>query len=132
MTPLFRKLNLADHKQIVVLNSPESFVKELDALSGVKVKRVATVTQPVSFGIAFVRTFAEVEMAASLLLPKAVGDATVWFAYPKGSSKRYLCEFKRDTGWAAVREYGFDTVRVVAIDEDWSALRFRRVEAIGR
>jgi hypothetical protein len=25
---------------------------------------------------------------------------------------------------------GFDTVRAVAIDEDWSALRFRRIEYI--
>jgi aryl carrier-like protein len=25
---------------------------------------------------------------------------------------------------------GFDSVRMVAIDEDWSALRFRRVEFI--
>jgi hypothetical protein len=27
---------------------------------------------------------------------------------------------------------GFDTVRQVAIDDDWSALRFRRVEYIKR
>jgi hypothetical protein len=29
-----------------------------------------------------------------------------------------------------MRAAGFDTVRQVAIDEDWSALRFRRVEYI--
>ncbi len=29
-----------------------------------------------------------------------------------------------------MRLTGFDTVRQVAIDEDWSALRFRRVEFI--
>jgi hypothetical protein len=54
----------------------------------------------------------------------------IWFAYPKASSKRYRCEFNRDTGWAAVRAVGFDTVRQVAIDGDWSALRFRRIEYI--
>ena len=54
----------------------------------------------------------------------------VWFAYPKGSSKKYKCEFNRDTGWSAVGKQGFEPVRMVASDEDWSALRFRRVEFI--
>jgi hypothetical protein len=54
----------------------------------------------------------------------------LWFAYPKGSSKKYTCEFNRDSGWKVIRSLGFDSVRQVAIDEDWSALRFRRVEYI--
>jgi hypothetical protein len=37
----------------------------------------------------------------------------------------------RDTGWDVLRRAGFDTVRLVAIDADWSALRFRRKEHIG-
>jgi hypothetical protein len=32
----------------------------------------------------------------------------------------------------ALRESGFDSVRQIAIDEDWSALRFRRNEFIER
>ncbi|HNM27658.1 MAG TPA: hypothetical protein PKL15_19570, partial [Saprospiraceae bacterium] len=51
-------------------------------------------------------------------------------AYPKGSSKTYRCEFNRDNGWQALGEVGYEPVRQVAIDEDWSALRFRRVEFI--
>jgi len=37
-----------------------------------------------------------------------------------------------DKGWDALTGAGFDTVRLVAIDADWSALRFRRKEHIGR
>jgi hypothetical protein len=40
------------------------------------------------------------------------------------------CDFNRDTGWASLGAAGFEGVRMVAIDEDWSALRFRRVEFI--
>jgi len=29
-----------------------------------------------------------------------------------------------------IRDAGFDSVRAVAIDDDWSALRFRRVEFV--
>ena len=54
----------------------------------------------------------------------------MWLAYPKGSSKRYTCVFTRDTGWASMGEAGFEPVRMIAIDEDWSALRFRRAEFI--
>jgi hypothetical protein len=42
----------------------------------------------------------------------------------------YRCDFHRDTGFDGSRAAGFDSVRIVAIDDDWSALRFRRVESI--
>src|SRR5262249_31845303 len=77
-----------------------------------------------------VRTLAEVESAAAAVLAKSLGDAVIWFAYPKASSRRYRCEFNRDSGWAEVGKAGFESVRQVAIDEDWSALRFRRVEYV--
>jgi hypothetical protein len=54
----------------------------------------------------------------------------VWFAYPKQSSKKYTCEFNRDSGWAELGKAGFEPVRMVAIDADWSAVRFRRVDFI--
>ncbi len=130
MTPLFNKLNLKGQKEIVVLNAPESFQAELDALEGVTIHRDAAAVERVEFALAFVMTTAEVNAAAEAILPKAQGDAVVWFAYPKGTSKRYRCEFNRDTGWAPLGAAGFEGVRMVAIDEVWSALRFRRAEFI--
>ena len=130
MTPLFNKLNLKGQKEIVVLNAPESFQAELDALDGVTVHRDAAEVERVEFALAFVMTTAQLNAAADAILPKAQGDAVVWFAYPKGTSKRYRCEFNRDSGWAPLGAAGFEGVRMVAIDEDWSALRFRRAEFI--
>ena len=128
MTPLFKKLNLGIHKSILLLNAPESFESEIAALEGVAVIRDPSSLSTIPFLLVFVQTLAEVEMIAASL--SSSGDVVVWFAYPKGSSKRYLCEFNRDTGWAAVMAAGFDRVRQVAIDEDWTALRFRRIEYI--
>jgi hypothetical protein len=68
--------------------------------------------------------------ATEALTRAAQGDAALWMVYPKGSSKRYRCEFNRDTGWAALGEAGYEPVRMVAVDEDWSALRFRKAEFI--
>lgn len=77
-------------------------------------------------------TAAGVDRATAALTAHATDDVILWMVYPKGSSKRYTCEFNRDTGWAALGAAGFEPVRMVAIDEDWSALRFRRVQNIRR
>lgn len=130
MTPLFNKLNLKGQNEIVVLNAPGSFDRELDALQGVTVHRDASALERVDFAIAFVTSSAQLQAAADDVLAKAQGDAVVWMAYPKGTSKRYRSEINRDSGWAPLGAAGFEGVRQVAIDEDWSALRFRRVEHI--
>jgi hypothetical protein len=130
MTPLFKKLNLKDQRSIVVLSAPASFEPELAALGDVTVIRKIGKTATFDFAIAFVMTQKQLNEASAALAGAAKGDAILWMAYPKGSSKRYTCEFNRDDGWDVLAQAGFEGVRMVAIDEDWSALRFRRVEFI--
>jgi hypothetical protein len=128
MTPLFKKLNLGDLRSIHVLNAPASFEAELKQLDAVTVRR--TVQGNVLFALAFVTTSADAASAVGKLVKAADADALLWMVYPKTTSKRYKCEFNRDTGWASLGEAGYEPVRQVAIDEDWSALRFRRAEFI--
>jgi len=130
MSIIFNKLNLKGQTEILVLNAPESFEPELAALNNVTIWRNAGDVKEIAFSLAFVTRQKEVDAIAKTVALKAKGDAIVWFAYPKGTSKKYKCEFNRDTGWAALGAAGFEGVRMVAIDEDWSALRFRRVEFI--
>jgi hypothetical protein len=130
MSSVFEKLNLKQQREILVVNAPQSFEAELSALKGVTVLRDLKKIKTIHFALAFTTKQAEVDTLSELLASKAEGDVLLWFAYPKATSKRYKCEFNRDTGWNAVRSLGFDTVRQVAIDEDWSALRFRRTEYI--
>jgi hypothetical protein len=130
VTLLFKKLNLKDQKQVLILNAPDSFEPELETLEGVTVQRDLVEVQTITFSLAFVTKQAEVDELVGAIAPKTQGDAIVWFAYPKGTSKKYKCEFNRDTGWAVLGEAGFEGVRQVAIDADWSALRFRKVEFI--
>lgn len=132
MKSIFEKLNLKAQREIVVLNAPQSFEAELAALAkrGVSVLRAPQGGAAIEFAIAFATQQNEVDALSETFASKSEGDAIVWFAYPKGTSKRFTCDFNRDTGWDAMRRAGFDTVRQVAIDEDWTALRFRRVEYI--
>jgi hypothetical protein len=129
-SPLFKKLNLGAHQEIAVFNAPDSFESELKQLKGVKIVRDPSKPNEVKFGLAFAITQAQLDRVSRMLAAGSEGDAVIWFAYPKGSSKRYTCEFNRDSGWSVIRAAGFESVRMVAIDEDWSALRFRRVEYV--
>jgi len=130
VTPLFQKLNWKPQREMVVFNVPTEFETELSKLKDVKIIRDPKKPTAVEFALAFAMQQAELDRLSRTLAAGVTGDAVLWFAYPKGTSKRYTCEFNRDTGWQVIRKAGFDSVRQVAIDEDWSALRFRRNEFI--
>ncbi len=127
---LFVKLNLGAHTRIHVLNAPASFAPVLQELTGVDVRSSLGARDRTSWVIGFAITQAELDAVSAKIGKAAEGDVVVWIAYPKKSSKRYRCEFDRDSGWTALGAAGFEPVRMVAIDEDWSALRFRKAEHI--
>jgi hypothetical protein len=121
---------LKAQSEIAVFNVPASFEAELAQLKGVKILRDARKPTAIQFALAFVMQQSELNRLSRILADGSEGDALLWFAYPKGTSKRHSCDFNRDTGWQVIRKAGFDSVRQVAVDEDWSALRFRRVEYV--
>jgi hypothetical protein len=132
MGSVFEKLNLGSWQEMVVLGAPESFKPELARLPVITIHHHLESVAEVGFWLAFVTRKSEVEKLAPEIARRAKGDAIVWFAYPKGTSKKYTCDFNRDTGWTSLRKLGFDSVRAVAIDEDWTGIRFRRKEFIKR
>lgn len=127
---IFTKLNLKEQREIVVLNAPASFESALKGLKSATILRDVRKAKRIDFLLAFVTTRQEIDRIANAIARLTEGDAVVWFAYPKGTSKRYRCDVNRDTGWEPLGKAGFEHVRLVAIDEDWSALRFRRVEFV--
>jgi hypothetical protein len=131
MTPLFKKLNYKGQPKITILWPPDSFRPERDAMASVaEISEDFDGIPDSAFFIGFAQRQQEVDAIADAIGQAAAGDVTIWIAYPKASSKRYSCDFNRDTGWEKMGEFGFEPVRQVAIDEDWSALRFRRVQHI--
>lgn len=130
MTPLFKKLNYKKQSVVYVLQAPEELAMELEAMSEVCEIRRKLGKLPVEFVLVFVTKQAEIERFALLLSNALTSDAVMYFCYPKGTSKKYTCDFNRDTGWQVLGDLGFEPVRIVAVDENWSALRFRKVEHI--
>jgi hypothetical protein len=127
---IFDKLQLKDQADIVVLDAPDSFEKQIKVLQGVRVHRKFS-SAASGFSLAFLTTQAQLERLARSIGAHVQGDAVVWVAYPKGTSRRYKSELNRDCGWKPLADLGYETVRMVAIDDDWSALRFRKAEFVG-
>jgi hypothetical protein len=131
MTPLFKKLNFKNQKEIFIINGPKEFEleqKEISNFTRVKTKLVQT--EPIEFVLSFVKSKEEIENLTQTIIPLLKEDALLWFAFPKGSSKKYKVEINRDKGWEYLKQQGLETVRAVSIDEDWSALRFRDTKYI--
>jgi hypothetical protein len=60
------------------------------------------------------------------VLKTMTAAAILWVAYPKLSSK-LAADLSRDSIHALAPEHGLNTVSQIAIDDDWSALRLKRV-----
>lgn len=131
MTPLFRKLNFKDQKEICLFDSPSEFEEQIRNMKEeTSFKTNINNCKQIEFALAFVKTKEEIDKIFFLIEKKLAGDGIIWFAYPKKTSKKYKVEISRDNGWDELRKNGFDSVRAVSIDDDWSALRFRRIEFI--
>jgi len=137
MTNLLNKLNFKSQEELVVLDAPPALAAELDMeTDGRAVPAACSVhhsldgLKAVSFALVFVQSRERIGEYARQLAALAVGDVLLWFAYPKASSKNYRCNFNRDNGWDELGRLGYEPVRQVAVDADWSALRFRKVEYI--
>ena len=129
MHPVLKKLQYKSQEKVLVLNAPESFNDIVRAFS------VSVQNEPsgkYSFVMVFLYQQSEFDDWLPLAIDALLQDAFLWVCYPQKSSPQYQyqSDINRDCGWAPLTPRGFEGVRMVAIDEDWSALRFRDVDHI--
>lgn len=133
MDAVFNKLNYKGQNNVLVLDAPASFEPALSSMVEVaEVMRTLELDCKVGFAMVFAVKKVEMEQLVRKVVPLLVKDAVFWICYPKGTSKKYRCDFNRDRGLEIPGECDMEPVRQVAIDEDWSALRFRNVGDIKR
>jgi len=124
---LAQKLLIKPDTRVLLLNAPIGYAKKLEPLpSGVTVtdKRGTA-----DVAIAFVRDAAELKRLASGF-PALEEDTILWVAYPKGGAKSGT-DIDRDTLHAAMEKHELVGVTLVALDDTWSAMRFRAPEDAG-
>ncbi|MDI9320738.1 MAG: hypothetical protein QM530_09745 [Phycisphaerales bacterium] len=131
MENLLKKLNYKNQKEMVLLQAPPAFLEQLMLFSDeLMLKTKLSEVCQVECAMIFVTKQKEIDELIPQIAPKLKDDALLWMCYPKGTSKKFKCDFNRDTGWAIMGSYEMESVRMVAIDKDWSALRFRKVAYI--
>ena len=131
MKKLLEKLNYKGQERIAVLNAEEKFVSSIsEELKNITIDSEIDPRYPYNFIILFVKSVAEIELLAPKALHNLVADGILWFCYPKKSSKNYSSEIDRDHGWKVLNDSGLHGIRIVSVDEDWSALRFRNIKYI--
>ncbi|MGQ9621737.1 MAG: hypothetical protein ACUVTX_12280 [Bacteroidales bacterium] len=131
MNTLLHKLSYKNQNRIAILNAEKGFIKKIQTgISDVLVDKEIDPRYPYEFMLIFVRFLREVEELAPKAVHNLVSDGTLWFAFPKKSTSKITSDLDREHGWEILLQRGFDKVKHVSIDKNWSAIRFRNVRYI--
>lgn len=131
MKELLKKLNYREQKRIAIINAEQEFSQAVSKeLKGVITDNEIDQRCPYEFIIIFVKSISKVRHFAPLALHNLTADGILWFCYPKKSSKLYSSGLERDKGWDSLNKLGFYGVRMVSVDDNWSAIRFRNIKYI--
>jgi predicted SnoaL-like aldol condensation-catalyzing enzyme len=122
-SPIAKKLGLRPGMRALIIAAPPGYRKRIAPLpDDVSVSHVSNGTH------AFVQFFAtrasEIKKSVPQLLKHAAAGALVWIAYPKKTSG-LESDLSREAVRDAMSGTGWRAVSIVAIDDVWSALRFR-------
>ncbi len=116
-TPLLRKLGIQESHRVLVRNAPARLPQELQAYSA---KRLSKDLDVVLF---FVQSAAALQTELAPLTEAIKVDGMIWIAWPKKSSG-----IQTDLTDKVIRDHVLTTpfvdVKVCAIDEIWSGLKF--------
>ena len=121
-TPLIQKIGIKPGHRIILRNHPASFVKDLGKLpeGTVSADRISGKANVIVY---FSERLAELEKDFARLSAALVPDGMLWIGWPKKASGRptdLTEDIVRRVGLAC----GLVDVKVCAIDETWSGLKF--------
>jgi len=127
MTTIVKKLGLKPGMRALVLGSPSGYVNSLAPL--LDQVQVSQTPGPHEFIQLFATNQSDIRKSAKQFLQSAAPRALVWITYPKKTSG-VDSDLSREAVWAAMEGTGWRPVSQIAIDEVWSALRFRPVQDV--
>jgi hypothetical protein len=125
-----QKLQLKAGQAVAIINSPAGYLDKLRAELKENVLSTESMENAQSV-ILFVNNLAEVKALAPGVLKAAKEDCLLWIAYPKGTSK-VKTDVHRDILWEELKGTGWRPVRLIAMDDTWSVMRFRPEEKVGK
>jgi hypothetical protein len=126
---LIKKLKLKTGMRALILNSPAVYIEMLGELPGGVIidDRIDGIYDFVHL---FVRSQEELDRFEDQAIRAVRDDGLLWISYPKGGSK-VKTDLNRDKLWEALSGKVIRPVSMISIDEVWSAMRFRPIDAVG-
>jgi hypothetical protein len=125
-TELLHKLQIKAGSRIWFINVPQAIAEEVTAGAEVEPVHEKDAYDGV---LAFFDSPAEIVTLAPRILAEMPPDGLLWVAYRKGPAAK-AAGLNRDRGWEPLEQAGWRPVRQVALDAEWSALRFRPRELV--
>ncbi|MVS98194.1 hypothetical protein [Devosia marina] len=125
-TTLLKKLQIKSGAKLWLVNVPRALAAEISAGAEVEIVREADGYDGV---LVFFDAAADVQALMPRILAHMPYDGLLWVAYRKGRQAK-AAGLSRDLGWDRLDAAGWRPVRVVALDDTWSALRFRPRELV--
>jgi hypothetical protein len=121
-TPLIKKLGIKEGFRIGLVDAPKTFLKTLGKLPA-KAKVISNLTPPLDVILVFVKAERTLSMKFPILAEKLTANGMIWVAWPKKASG-----VATDLSFDPVQRIGLDCglvdVKICAIDETWSGLKF--------
>jgi hypothetical protein len=128
-SPLLKKLGVKPGYRLLVLNAPDGYLDQLAPLPE-KAELATKGKGPFDVVQLFVKNKAQVDRDAAKAIGAVKPRGLLWIAYPKKSSK-IETDISRDVGWETMKKADWEGVAIFAIDDTWSALRFRPAADVG-
>jgi hypothetical protein len=130
VTPLAKKLQVKPGHRLALMNAPAGYQERLEPLPD-GAELAAAGETGLDYVQLFVRDGAELERLAADAVAAVKPDGLLWICYPKGGAKAGT-DLHRDILWQRMGERGMAGVSLVAVDDTWSAMRFRPADRVGR
>jgi len=122
-TPLARKLGIKEGFSIYLVNQPSNYFDLFDDFPDQVEQLSAAKQETVDFIHIFVRFEKDLIQHASEVKPLLKKDGILWVSWPKGKSK-LVADINRESVRDFLLSIGLVDIKVCAVDEDWSALKF--------
>lgn len=119
--PVAERLQLKGDRRLAVVGASAALEKAVGA------SKVRAELAKADVVLLFAADRASLDKNLPKLLKTMPPAAIFWIAYPKLSSS-LAADLNRDIIHALAPAHGLDTVSQIAIDDDWSALRLKRVD----
>jgi hypothetical protein len=128
-----KKLRFALEHQVAVLNAPDGYLAQLQP-GPADVKTALQPNATYDAVLLFVKDMDELRRLGPDAIHAAKPNGLLWITYPKGGKTRGATDLPATPWWVQrdvlgeiTLETGYKAVSFVAIDDHWTALRFKRV-----